>query len=73
MATASPSNGKTYRAKGRERQKLMTLATDEVIRRFVIHVLPPGFHRIRHYGLLASGSRIKNIARARELLAMPRP
>ena len=51
----------------------MTLATDEFIRRFLIHVLPSGFHRIRHYGLLASGSRIKNIARARELLAVPKP
>ena len=44
---------KDYRAKGRDRQKIMTLATDEFIRRFLIHVLPRGFHRIRHYGLLA--------------------
>jgi hypothetical protein len=63
---------KDYRAKGRERQKIMTLATDEFIRRFLIHVLPHGFHRIRHYGLFASGSRIQNIARARELLATPK-
>src|SRR5664280_1603223 len=42
---------KDYRAKGRERAKVMTLASDEFIRRFLIHVLPHGFHRIRHYGL----------------------
>ena len=51
----------------------MTLATDEFIRRFLIHVLPQGFHRIRHYGLLASGTRADNIARARELLAVAKP
>jgi hypothetical protein len=62
---------KDYRAGGRERQKVMTLATGEFIRRFLIHVLPHGFHRIRHYGLLASGTRADNIARARELLAVP--
>ena len=49
----------------------MTLATHEFIRRFLIHVLPAGFHRIRYYGLLASGKRADNIARARELLAVP--
>jgi hypothetical protein len=49
----------------------MTLASCEFIRRFLIHVLPAGFHRIRYYGLLASPSRAANIARARELLAMP--
>ena len=49
----------------------MTLATDEFIRRFLIHVLPKGFHRIRHYGLLATGARAANIAHARELLAVP--
>ena len=64
---------KDYRAEGRERQKIMTLATDEFIRRFLIHVLPHGFHRIRHYGLFASGSRSENVARARELLAAPKP
>jgi hypothetical protein len=64
---------KDYRAKGRERAKLMTLAIDEFIRRFLIHVLPGGFHRIRHYGLFASGSRAHNIARARELLDAPAP
>jgi hypothetical protein len=50
----------------------MTLATSEFILRFLIHVLPGGFHRIRHCGLFASGSRSDNIARARELLAPPR-
>jgi hypothetical protein len=43
----------------------MTLATGEFIRRFLIHVLPAGFHRIHHYGLFASGTRADNIARAR--------
>jgi hypothetical protein len=60
---------KDYRAGGR--QKVMTLSTAEFIRRFLIHVLPHGFHRIRHYGLLASGTRAHNIARARRLLDMP--
>jgi hypothetical protein len=62
---------KDYRADGRARYKRMTLTTDEFIRRFLIHVLPHGFHRIRHYGLLASGNRAANIAHARQLLAMP--
>jgi hypothetical protein len=62
---------KDYRLDGRERFKTMTLATSEFIRRFLVHVLPGGFHRIRHYGLFASGSRSDNIARARELLAVP--
>jgi hypothetical protein len=61
---------KDYRAKGRDRQKIMTLSADEFIRRFLLHVLPPGFHRIRHYGLFANGSRAENLARARELLAV---
>ena len=64
---------KDYRAKGRERAKLMTLASDEFIRRFLIHVLPSGFHRIRHYGLFAGSKRADNITRARELLAVPKP
>jgi hypothetical protein len=64
---------KDYRAKRRERAKVMTLATDEFIRRFLIHVLPTGFHRIRHYGLLASSSRADNVTRARELLNSPAP
>ena len=64
---------KDYRAETRERQKIMTLATGEFIRRFLIHVLPGGFHRIRHYGLFANTHRAQNIARARELLAAPKP
>jgi hypothetical protein len=56
---------KDYRIEGRERYKRMTLATDEFIRRFLIHVLPDGFHRIRHYGLFASAARAENVARAR--------
>src|SRR6059058_2232295 len=51
----------------------MTLATGEFIRRFLIHVLPSGFHRIRHYGLFASGTRAANIARIRTLLAPAPP
>ena len=62
---------KDYRIEGPGRYKTMTLATHEFIRRFLIHVLPAGFHRIRYYGLLASGKRADNIARARELLAVP--
>jgi hypothetical protein len=49
----------------------MTLTPHEFIRRFLMHVLPSGFHRIRHYGLLSSGTRAVNIARARELIAAP--
>lgn len=64
---------KDYRIEGRERYKRMTLATDEFIRRFLIHVLPDGFHRIRHYGLFASAARADNVARARQLLAAPAP
>jgi putative transposase len=61
---------KDYRIEGPQRYKLMTLDTHEFIRRFLIHVLPQGFHRIRYYGLLTSQTRAKNIARARELLAV---
>jgi hypothetical protein len=61
---------KDYRANGRERHKVMTLASDEFIRRFLIHVLPSGFHRIRHYGLFANGGRAENLARARDLLGV---
>ena len=64
---------KDYRADGRARYKVMTLATGEFIRRFLIHVLPKGFHRIRHFGLFARAACINNIARARELLAVPKP
>ncbi|MPZ57010.1 MAG: IS91 family transposase [Rhizobiales bacterium] len=64
---------KDYRIEGRDRYKTMTLATDEFIRRFLIHVLPTGFHRIRHYGLFASYKRVENITRARGLLNVPAP
>jgi predicted Zn-ribbon and HTH transcriptional regulator len=75
---------KDYRAQGSERYRTMALPIPEFIRRFLIHVLPLGFHRIRHYGLFANGGRTRNIAfanggrtrniaRARELLGMPTP
>src|SRR5438128_5718345 len=64
---------KDYRADGRARYKVMTLAPNEFIRRFLIHVLPKGFHRIRYYGLLAKSSCAENLARARQLLAVPKP
>ena len=59
---------KDYRAKGHTRHKTMTLAPEEFMRRFLLHVLPGGFHRIRHYGLLANGSRKADLTMARELL-----
>lgn len=59
---------KDYRAKGRTPCKTMTLDADEFMRRFLLHVLPSGFHRIRHYGLLANGNRKASLARVRELL-----
>jgi hypothetical protein len=64
---------KDYRVEGPGRYTTMTLATHEFIRRFLMHVLPKGLHRIRHYGLLASGNRTANLARMRELLGMPAP
>jgi Putative transposase/Transposase zinc-binding domain len=64
---------KDYRHDGGQRQRVMTLATDEFIRRFLLHVLPRGFHRIRHYGLLATSARKDNLARARKLLAVSPP
>ena len=64
---------KDYRRDGAERYRTMTLPVDEFIRRFLLHVLPRGFHRIRHYGLLASGTRRDDLARARELLAVQPP
>jgi hypothetical protein len=64
---------KDYRAKSVARYKLMTLDADEFIRRFLIHVLPAGFHRIRHYGLFANANRAANIALARRLLGAPDP
>jgi len=79
---ALDANGVTFRWKdyrapksngGRTRHKLMTLTSDEFIRRFLLHVLPAGFHRIRHYGLFANGGRAENLARARQLLGQPSP
>jgi hypothetical protein len=64
---------KDYRRDQRGRYRTMTLAPGEFIRRFLLHVLPKGFHRIRHYGLLASAGCKANIARARELIAVPVP
>jgi hypothetical protein len=61
---------KDYRRDGPDRQHVMALTADEFIRRFLLHVLPRGFHRIRHYGLLASTARRDNIALARRLLAV---
>jgi hypothetical protein len=62
---------KDYRIKGPDRYKTMTLDPAEFIRRFLLHVLPKGFHRIRHYGLLANGhiTRAEKLARARQLIA----
>src|SRR5215203_1440753 len=64
---------KDYRADGADRQQVMRLAADAFIRRFVLHVLPRGFHRIRHYGLLAGTARQAGLALARELLAVAPP
>jgi Putative transposase/Transposase zinc-binding domain len=64
---------KDYRVEGPDRYKMMTLTVNEFIRRFLMHVLPRGFHRIRHYGLYANGARADNIAQARALLRMPAP
>ena len=61
---------KDYRAKGRTRYKAMTLSPEEFMRRFLLHVLPGGFHRIRHYGLLSNGSRRLSLAAARQLLGV---
>ena len=62
---------KDYRIEGPARYKSMTLPTHQFIRRFLMHVLPKGLHRIRHYGLFASADRAANIERARQLLAAP--
>ena len=64
---------KDYRIEGPERWKTMTLSAGEFIRRFLIHVLPKGFHRIRHYGLFANGNRAANLAKTRESLAVSAP
>jgi hypothetical protein len=61
---------KDYRIKGPGRYTTMTLHTHEFIRRFLMHVLPKGLHRIRHYGFLANGTRAENIAKVRELLSI---
>lgn len=72
-ATSVTFKVKHYRIEGPGRYTTMTLATGEFIRRFLLHVLPKGFHRIRHYGLLASGAREHNLAKVRRLLAVPAP
>jgi hypothetical protein len=64
---------KDYRRGGADRQQVMTVTTDEFIRRFLLHVLPKGFHRIRHYGLLAGATRKAHLERARELLEVAPP
>ena len=64
---------KDYRRDGADRQQVMTLATDEFIRRFLLHVLPRGFHRIRHYGLLAGATRKAHLEHARRLLGVAPP
>jgi hypothetical protein len=70
-ATSVTFRVKNYRAKGPARYTTMTLATGEFIRRFLIHVLPQGFHRIRHYGLFAGSAKAESIVTARKLLDMP--
>ena len=72
-ATRVSFKWKDYRAEGCDRFKVMTLATHEFIRRFLMHVLPRGFQRIRHYGLMANGSRADSIAKARALLDVAKP
>jgi hypothetical protein len=64
---------KDYKRDGPERQRIMTLSADEFIRRFLLHVLPRGFHRIRHYGLLAGSARKASLALARKLLEVVPP
>ena len=64
---------KDYRRGGADRQQVMTLTADEFIRRFLLHVLPKGFHRIRHYGFLANGHRAAKLALCRKLLAVSPP
>jgi hypothetical protein len=72
-ATSVTFKIKNYRVEGPARYATMTLDTNEFIRRFLIHVLPKGFHRIRHYGLFAGGAKTECIAMARKLLDMPAP
>jgi hypothetical protein len=70
-ATGVTFKVKDYRVEGPARYTTMTLETAEFIRRFLIHVLPKGFHRIRHYGLLAGTAKAEMVTKARELLSMP--
>ena len=64
---------KDYRRTGADRQQVMTLIADEFIRRFLLHVLPKGFHRIRHYGLLAGATRKARLDHVRQLLGVTPP
>ena len=64
---------KNYRCNGADRQQVMTLTADEFIRRFLLHVLPKGFHRIRHYGLLAGATRKAHLDQVRQLLSAAPP
>ncbi len=64
---------KDYRVKDGVLHKTMALPVFEFMRRFLMHVLPSGFHRIRHYGLFANGGRAKNLAQARKLLQVSAP
>jgi len=64
---------KNYRRNGPDRQQTMTISADEFVRRFLLHVLPKGFHRIRHYGLLASATRKAHLEHARRLLGVAPP
>lgn len=64
---------KDYRAKGETRHKTMTLSPEEFIRRFLLHVLPSGFHRIRHFGLFSNANRKDCLGKVRELLCAPAP
>jgi Zn finger protein HypA/HybF involved in hydrogenase expression len=59
---------KDYRRKKPDRYTAMTLAVGEFMRRFLLHVLPNGFHRIRHYGLLTNTQRVKHLTKIREYL-----
>jgi len=72
-ATSVTFKVKNYRVEGPARYTTMTLATGEFIRRFLIHVLPQGFHRIRHYGLFAGSAKAEQIATVRKLLGMRSP
>ncbi len=73
MTKAVAFKWKNYRSQGPDRYKTTTLTTDEFIRRFLIHVLPRGFHRIRHYGLFAKTFAADNVARARQLPGAQKP